>query len=72
MKIKRINLIEGPHKNRTLSMQDMNAIVGGLTCISFDSCKSSKLSSCGSYADAEFCNGSTDISQIKCSVYTFF
>ena len=50
MKIKKIKLIEMPRGGFTLNPKDMDAIIGGANCTSFDSCSSSRLSSCAQYA----------------------
>lgn len=71
MEIKKIKLIEMPRIGFTLNPKDMNAIIGGSTCTSFDSCSSSRLNSCTTYAAGELCGGSGDKTDVKCGTYNF-
>lgn len=71
MEIKKIRLIENPRTEFSLSPKDMSLLMGGTTCISFDSCSASRNSACTSFSYAGLCDGSTNTTDVKCSSYSF-
>lgn len=60
-----------PRGGFTLNPKDMDAIIGGANCTSFDSCSSSRLGSCATYAAGGLCGDSTDKTDVRCSSYRF-
>lgn len=67
-KLERIRLIETPRAEYSLGRKEMNKIVGGEVCTSFDDCFWLYQDTCsGTYSEHRACDGSDGI---KCGSYT--